>query len=147
MFGLILLILLIVGSASLCALYIGVRYHDLAMRACRKIARKLHLYKSPADPIWPILSAEERTKLDNAIKITLRLENVKIKSVELGADWSIKEKSDRLSNVSNNIISVSEYRIILTAISNKSLSSPINNEDKIRAKILTNILLEKCKEI
>lgn len=70
MFGLILLILLIVGSASLCALYIGVRYHDLAMRACRKIARKLHLYKSPADPIWPILSAEERTKLDNAIKIT-----------------------------------------------------------------------------
>lgn len=48
---------------------------------------------------------------------------------------------------SNNIIGVSEYRIILTAISNKSLSSPINNEDKIRAKILTNILLEKCKEI
>ena len=32
----------------------------------------------------------------NAIKITLRLENVKIKSVELGADWSIKEKSDNM---------------------------------------------------
>lgn len=48
--------------------------------------------------------------------------------------------------LSNNIITESEYKIIAVAISNKTLSSPINNEDKLRAKILTNILLEKCKE-
>lgn len=49
--------------------------------------------------------------------------------------------------VSNNIISVNEYRLIVVAISNKSLSSPINNESHLRAKILTNVLLEKCKEL
>lgn len=70
MFGLILLILFIVGIVGLCALYIGVRYHDLAIKACRKIARKLHLYKSPADPIWPVLRGEEKQILDKAIKIT-----------------------------------------------------------------------------
>lgn len=48
--------------------------------------------------------------------------------------------------LSNQIITESEYKIIAVAISNKALSSPINNEDIIRAKILTNILLEKCKE-
>lgn len=48
--------------------------------------------------------------------------------------------------LTNNFISKSEYKIIAVAISNKTLSSPINNEDKLRAKILTNILLEKCKE-
>lgn len=48
--------------------------------------------------------------------------------------------------LSNNIISESEYRIIAVVLSNKSLNSPINNENKIRARILTNILIEKCKE-
>ncbi len=70
MFGLILLILLVVGSASLCALYIGVRYHELAKKGCRKIARMLHIYKKEKDPIWSILSDEDKQRLDNAIKIT-----------------------------------------------------------------------------
>lgn len=48
--------------------------------------------------------------------------------------------------LSNNIITSSEYKLIAVAISNKSLASPINNESQLRAKILTNILLEKCKE-
>ena len=48
--------------------------------------------------------------------------------------------------LTNNIITTNEYKIIAVAISNKSLSSPINNEDVIRAKILTSICLEKCKE-
>ena len=48
--------------------------------------------------------------------------------------------------LSCNIISESEYKIIAIAISNKTLANPINNEDKLRAKILTSILLEKCKE-
>lgn len=49
--------------------------------------------------------------------------------------------------LSNNIITSSEYKLIAVAISNKSLASPINNESQLRAKILTNILLEKCKEV
>ena len=49
--------------------------------------------------------------------------------------------------LSNNIITSSEYKLIVVAISNKSLASPINNESQLRAKILTNILLEKCKEV
>ncbi len=48
--------------------------------------------------------------------------------------------------IANNIINESEYRIIAVAISNKSLASPINNESQMRARILTNILIEKCKE-
>ena len=48
--------------------------------------------------------------------------------------------------LTNKIIDKKEYKIIATAISNKSLSNPINNQGLLRAKILTNILREICKE-
>ncbi len=48
--------------------------------------------------------------------------------------------------LTNNIIDEKEYKIIVTAISNKSLANPTNIENRIRAKILTNILREICKE-
>lgn len=48
--------------------------------------------------------------------------------------------------LTNKIINKKEYKIIATAISNKSLSNPINNQGLLRAKILTNILREICKE-
>lgn len=48
--------------------------------------------------------------------------------------------------LTNKIINQKEYKIIAIAISNKSLSNPINNQGLLRAKILTNILREICKE-
>lgn len=47
--------------------------------------------------------------------------------------------------LSSKIITREVYRVLYVALSNKSLSSPINNEDYVRAKILTNVLREICK--
>lgn len=46
----------------------------------------------------------------------------------------------------NEIITNSERDLIAVAISNKSLSNPIKMESKIRAKILTNLLISLIKE-
>ena len=46
----------------------------------------------------------------------------------------------------NEIISESERNLIAVAISNKSLSNPIKMESKIRAKILTNLLISLIRE-
>ncbi len=46
----------------------------------------------------------------------------------------------------NEIISESERNLIAVAISNKSLSNPIKMESKIRAKILTNLLISFIRE-
>ncbi len=48
--------------------------------------------------------------------------------------------------VDNEIISESERNLIAVAISNKSLSNPIKMESKIRAKILTNLLISFIRE-
>lgn len=48
--------------------------------------------------------------------------------------------------VDNEIISESERNLIAVAISNKSLSNPIKMESKIRAKILTNLLISLIRE-
>lgn len=46
----------------------------------------------------------------------------------------------------NEIIDVRERDLISVAISNKSLSNPIKMENKIRAKILTNLLISLIRE-
>ncbi len=46
----------------------------------------------------------------------------------------------------NEIITSSERDLIAVAISNKSLSNPIKMESKIRAKILTNLLISLIRE-
>ncbi len=48
--------------------------------------------------------------------------------------------------LANDFITEREYELMAVAISNKSLSNPIKMESKIRAKILTNLLINLVRE-
>lgn len=63
-----LLAMTIFGIASF---YFGVRYHELAKKGCRKIARKMHLcQRPPIDSKWTKITDEQERELQEAIRIS-----------------------------------------------------------------------------
>lgn len=81
-----------------------------------------------------------------------RLENEKSEEFtnlleQIGEEIDYNSACDVLENLNRNeVITNREFKILKSAISNKSLACPIKIENVIRAKILKNTILELMRE-